>query len=393
VTIAPNGEIITGGSQDNFYDRYNIDAESRGAVEVFKPTGFHDRTFGDRGVRIINTPSDAETGNTGVITDVSVKSDGRILAVDDVHFYRYYPASPDDRPAGYDDYFTTPIYLIEPPGRPTTDSMYVDSGQLSLLDGLVDADIDEDGSVTLVSEKPYGAVTRYGPDGRIDEAFFEKGRSYYSNQAVDFIFSNDLVSEVVTASNGQVIINSATDSRAQPPELVRFNADGSVDESFGDHGVSAIPTSSLNMAKTIVAVDGSIWVLGSHRGNFAVTRLWSDNGPAATVRYAQRTSSAPTTQKIFVTYRDNAGVDASTIDRNDIRVYAPDGASHPVSLFNEVERDGAITATYAYTASGGSWDPSDNGLYIVRVKGEQVTDLDGHVMEGRAIGAFVVHIA
>ena len=89
---------------------------------------------------------------------------------------------------------------------------------------------------------------------------------------------------------------------------------------------------------------------------------------------------------------DDTGVDASAIDRNDIRVYLPDGSSRPVSLFAMSSSDGIVTATYAFSAPGGSWDATDNGEYIVRVKGGQVADSSGNYMEGRAIGAFVVSI-
>jgi hypothetical protein len=64
-----------------------------------------------------------------------------------------------------------------------------------------------------------------------------------------------------------------------------------------------------------------------------------------------------------------------------------------VSLFDTEARGTSLLATYAFAAPGGSWDAGDNGLYTVRVKGSQVTDIDGNVMEGRAIGAFVVHIS
>ena len=51
------------------------------------------------------------------------------------------------------------------------------------------------------------------------------------------------------------------------------------------------------------------------------------------------------------------------------------------------------TVTYAIPAPGGTWDPSDNGVYQIDILPGQVSDTSGLFLEGQFMGRFTVEIA
>lgn len=95
-----------------------------------------------------------------------------------------------------------------------------------------------------------------------------------------------------------------------------------------------------------------------------------------------------------VTYTDDSGIDATTIDNSDIRVTGPSGFDVAATL---VSRDVAINgspraATYRFGAPGGDWDGADNGSYTISMQASQVFDVDGVSVAPGPLGAFQVAI-
>jgi uncharacterized delta-60 repeat protein len=102
-------------------------------------------------------------------------------------------------------------------------------------------------------------------------------------------------------------------------------------------------------------------------------------GPSASVSAPNVTTFGAETHAVTVVYIDDDMVDASTIDRNDIRVEDPGGGTLEVLDANVSGGDGKTrTATYTVRARGGAWGPLDNGNYTVTLRSNEVRDVSGN---------------
>src|SRR5206468_6008915 len=115
---------------------------------------------------------------------------------------------------------------------------------------------------------------------------------------------------------------------------------------------------------------------------FELVRLKRDDAPAAllTLRASTISSGNFTTLKLDMTYRDEDKVNVGSLDDKDMQIRLPDGSTRKARLVSvNKPTNGAIRhAIYKFTAPGGSWDPADNGMYRVRLRGGQVFDAQQH---------------
>jgi uncharacterized delta-60 repeat protein len=125
------------------------------------------------------------------------------------------------------------------------------------------------------------AVLRYNADGSLDTGFSGDGIATASPGS-----GSDTATSVAIASNGRILVAGYSNSGATDDDfaLSRFNADGSLDTSFGNGGsvVTAISAGNVEEQAHAVAVqaDGKIVVAGHVSGNnlfdFAVVRYNTD---------------------------------------------------------------------------------------------------------------------
>jgi len=96
------------------------------------------------------------------------------------------------------------------------------------------------------------------------------------------------------------------------------------------------------------------------------------------------------THEIAVTYKDNEGIDVSTIDLDDIRVTGPNGYDVNPNSVSDVSVNGTTcTAIYRINAPGGTWERgNDLGTYNVWLEPGQVTDINGLSLEQEWAGDF-----
>lgn len=100
-------------------------------------------------------------------------------------------------------------------------------------------------------------IMRYNPDGQLDNSFGTAGEVI-----TDFGFSNDNLFSVNTQADGKIIASGTSDNECA---LVRYNADGSLDLSFGIGGkiTTSIGGGVLDAAtSTAVQSDGKIYASG-----------------------------------------------------------------------------------------------------------------------------------
>lgn len=95
-----------------------------------------------------------------------------------------------------------------------------------------------------------------------------------------------------------------------------------------------------------------------------------------------------------VTFADNVGIDAATIDVSDVTVTSPDGILIPVNLIGvDAEGNGTPrTAVYSIAAPGGTWDVGDVGDYKVEINAESVSDTSGNAIAANVIGTLALGV-
>src|SRR5688572_5956012 len=105
-------------------------------------------------------------------------------------------------------------------------------------------------------------ITRYHPDGQMDETFNNTGYVI-----IDFFGRNDFCHDIALQSDGKILMTGTIITLAGTPKtaLVRLDTDGSFDDTFGSNGisVSALPNSSEDAQAVLIRDDGKIFVTGS----------------------------------------------------------------------------------------------------------------------------------
>ncbi|CAN5610646.1 hypothetical protein BH11PLA2_BH11PLA2_47110 [soil metagenome] len=89
-----------------------------------------------------------------------------------------------------------------------------------------------------------------------------------------------------------------------------------------------------------------------------------------------------------VTYYDPDGINAASIGNNDIRVTGP--AGFDAFAVNTGFDTLTGTATYSIDAPGGTWDGNENGLYIIALAANAVTDSNSNSIPAQTLDTFGV---
>src|ERR1700710_477415 len=118
---------------------------------------------------------------------------------------------------------------------------------------------------------PCMAARAHASPGYPDPSFGHRGVV-----KLDLDHSSDVVSAGVAGDRrrGFAVVTSSADEHSL---LVRLTPNGSLDGSFGDGGVIALPGGPWNAVE--LASDGAIVVAGSRDGDFAIARYSSDGAP------------------------------------------------------------------------------------------------------------------
>jgi uncharacterized delta-60 repeat protein len=120
-------------------------------------------------------------------------------------------------------------------------------------------------------------LVRYNSDGSLDQTFGEGGILYYlmgSNQSTPYVY------DMILQSDGKLFVNFAVNGGVfgQTGGFARFNPDGSFDNTYGTNGI--LSTSTSVAGKMTVQSDGKIIIPVSYSDNniyqFAMYRYNSD---------------------------------------------------------------------------------------------------------------------
>lgn len=111
--------------------------------------------------------------------------------------------------------------------------------------------------------------------------------------------------------------------------------------------------------------------------NVALSPQVDTDPPAVQISVANVAATGGATHVVNVTYNDDSGIDAASIDASDLAVSGPNG---PLAVTGVAVRGSgnSIVATYTVAAPGGSWDFADNGSYTASVQAGSVRDAVGN---------------
>ena len=234
-----------------------------------------------------------------------------------------------------------------------------------------------DGKILVATDQPYG-VARFLSDGRLDPTFGHGGRAIDQLDFLDYELLKTTAPTVSTAvslpDGGLLLGGGETDPAAGTEELwlARFKADGSLDKSFGKHGVVLIslnkndPNQSVAVQAMAVQPDGKI-----------VAAVSSDSNPGFNLVRLSRSGLLDRSfgsHGIAVTPPFGAATDTAVqvVVQSDGTILLG-GTAAPVNAANQSQNTGFVLARYK---SNGSLDPTFG------TAGEEVTSFpDGGTLQ------------
>ena len=281
MAVQRNGKIILAGITRVFHDGFWY---GQVAVARFTADGVLDTTFAGGQGYIVLAPFFGAAGD--MLTTIALDQAGNLGADDRIVLGGYTPGRNTaflarlTAEGAVDTSFNTT-------GRVTIQAA-TSSGVSSGLYMLAAARLTREGRIIVVGEgNDRGmAVMRFNANGSLDTTFGQNGRSLIK-------FSGGADEDVATAlalqGNGKIVAvgsatNRATGAAHQDFFVGRWNADGSVDTSFGDQGLKVAQVSTVEDGAYAVAVEisGDILAGGyTSRPNvapqdFALLRLFGD---------------------------------------------------------------------------------------------------------------------
>ena len=217
----------------------------------YRPDGTLDATFGDGGVAVVPTPG------TQYANNVVELPDGRIVVT------------------GYDD---GDVLLLRFEGDGTLDATFGDGGRMSIDLGGDDAawaiTVQPDGTILFAIDSyatdaggaDRGLLMRVLADGTLDPGFGTGG-------VLDLPFGMSMSYDIVVQPDGRILVSSGTNDSPHKLTVARFEADGTLDTTFGDGGSVSLGRYYYGSDRTGLELqpDGSIVVSGA---------AWS--GPSST---------------------------------------------------------------------------------------------------------------
>jgi uncharacterized delta-60 repeat protein len=222
----------------------------------FYPNGSLDASFGSGG----------KVGTTfnqhGAAFAAALQPDGKIIAAGDVNnvfaAVRYNPDGSLDSTFGSGGLVTTDF-----PGN-----------NYDFAEAVV---VQPDKKIILVGSSEYDdghtdfALARYKPNGSLDTTFGNKGKVFTNFGSDSYYYA----SSAVLQADGKMVVVGDTDYGIM---VVRFNTNGSLDNTFGTGG-KAYSTNWSNGSTVTLQGDGKILIAGQYVGNIDVERFNTNGQP------------------------------------------------------------------------------------------------------------------
>jgi uncharacterized delta-60 repeat protein len=263
----PDGKIVAAGRRGI---QFNPTEQRKGNVALvrYNPDGSLDATFGNGGI-VVN---DFGHGLESYALEVIIQPDGKIII------------------AGESSYeFLVARYN----SNGTLDTTFGDGGFAlvnfsSNWDHGRDAVLQPDGKIILVGiaevNTPYYsfAIARVNPDGSLDQTFGNGGKVLMVDEGG--------LDAVALQNDGKLIVLGFDNSVYSPFVLLRFQANGSLDTTFGSGGTvtTTFGGSSTSGADLVFQADGKLLAAG-----LTSTDIYFKNSDFALARYLDGPNSTP----------------------------------------------------------------------------------------------------
>ena len=256
IALQSDGKIVVAGSSNN-------GQTNDVAVIRYNSNGSLDNSFGKQGIVITSLTDGDDNG-----TDVSVQKDGRIVV------------------AGCSSHgSSTDFAAIRFTQDGTLDPSFGKGGIVltSLSEGDDEAEamaIQPDGKILLTGYSNTKIATlRYNTDGRLDRSFGKDGIVTTSIRS-----GEDEAEDIYLQSDGKIVVAGLSDNGLNNDfALIRYNPNGSLDATFGKAGivVTSIREGDDQAATLCIQSDGKIIAAGSSNNglnyDFALIR-YNTNG-------------------------------------------------------------------------------------------------------------------
>jgi uncharacterized delta-60 repeat protein len=253
-----DGKLVVVGSSDKDF-----------AVARYNPDGSLDPTFGTGGK--VTTPVGAGSERP---VDVVIQADGKIVVVGSggPSIFIYAASSaPDAPPIDIAPGFS----LVRYNSDGTLDTSFGRDGILTIdvgqgFDNIRAIALQGDGKFVVAGSSTPSAtagsansdffVARINTNGSLDTSFGKAGFV-----TTDFASGQDSASGVVVLPDGRIVVagTSYSYSKGNSFALARYNADGSLDTTFGTNGEVTTDVAGASAASIVLQTDGKIVVAGS----------------------------------------------------------------------------------------------------------------------------------
>jgi len=282
VALQADGKIIVAGfgSVGTDVNSYSIQAF---VVVRYNVDGSLDSTFGENGKVTTRISTDSAYGCYDNAYGVAIQADGKIIVAGhsylgkiapDFSLVRYNTDGSLDNTFNGDGKVTTEIGDSED----IANSVAIQADGKIILAGYTWNESEEQSDI---------AVVRYNVDGSLDNTFGNSGK------VMTDISKFDHANSIVLQANGKIIIAGYKYSSEIINDdflIIRYNADGSLDSTFGDDGIvtTDMQNSYDHSSSVVLKTDGRIVVAGNTRtkyssfdNHFAVVRYMGSSGPVS----------------------------------------------------------------------------------------------------------------
>jgi uncharacterized delta-60 repeat protein len=263
LTILRDGRIVEAGWSIQFGNGVSPITSDRARLARYNPDGTVDTTFGDHGVTKLANPN--LFGNDAIAAALAVQPDGKLVI-----------AGPSDSSVG--------VFRCDPDGH--LDPTFGSGGSVFTAIGTYAAGralvVQPNGTIvvagstfsTITGSDPQFALARYHADGSLDPTFGTAGIVTTPSTAGDAF-------ALARQPDGRLVVGGAAGSSPYRDfKIARFDADGSLDPTFGTGGTVTIAVSPFDDTARAIALqtDGKIVVAGYAKGTggWALVRLQSD---------------------------------------------------------------------------------------------------------------------
>ena len=204
------------------------------------------RDFGDGGVRVFTELFEGERLIAGA---AAASGDGALLVGG-----RIEAGTADDG------------FLAKITADGQLDGSFGDGGSLRLNDGVVDIEVDATGRLWIATKRGAPLLSRYAADGTLDETFSDADGILTS-------LSPSSAGAMTLAGGGAVVVGERDDQMTAQ----RYGDDGVVDTAFGDAGRAQVrPRDGRALADGVVALaDGSVVMVGRADDDALNAELWA----------------------------------------------------------------------------------------------------------------------